>query len=1052
MEQSFTRPDLLPITVPSFVLWILAIGAIALWVTAHIMLKRKEDKFRPRNRFLIVFPVACVASWAVIQCLGRYFFLACYWHVFFFAILAAGSVEGVSILYEHERKSLKKGVGRQLLGCRIAAIVTVLFVLLQPILVGETERVIRRTVAVLVDDSESMNFIDQQWTDTQKLEIASALGLLTTDGENLHGFGNRMNELFAELATPRQILSIQGGEKNIDVAEFSKTLDSLLHELTRATKICDEGLPKINKQKHNEIVNEISRVHNHIKARLIPQFTSVKTSLEDKSAQLVPQMTAAMASLEQGMPLMKNLDSVADLVHFDSLTEDEQANVLAVAEDTRSELVRKLIGKGGENSAVNQLAKKYDVAVYRFGSAAKASPAYRQLAEDGSLPAGIPTIESDENILKSFRSTTDISKALETVLKEIPSEELAGILIFSDGRYTAEVGIDSLTRKLGGLDIPVSTVVVGGTISPYDVSIASVISPESVFLGDKIRFTVQVNATGARLKKSKISLFLGDEPIDSKDFTVGSDDWSHEFKFTHLPEAHGVLRYKVVVDGLENEEFADNNEQIVDISVSDDRTNVLLVDDRPRWEFRYLRNLFYGRDKSVHLQEMLIRPDRVEGITVKKRPASASRKFGDSESGSFPVSRDEWRKFDVIILGDLPPSVLTESIVEELKYCVKERGALLVFISGRNYFPHKFSPNSSINELIPVEYDQDSIIHTKSPESSYLFTLTPAGRGHQAMSQSASSAENEEIWSDLPEFTWRFPVKGIKPGAEVLAYARSKDFNQENFTSSIATAATEDPEEAIRRLDELRKEQERNSLIVSRSLGRGKVMMLNTDNTWRLRYRIGDTRHHRFWGQVLRWGAGEKLRAGNTFVRLGTDQLRYSPDEKIKVFARIVDRNYNTISGLSPDIQLFNEQGIEIGGYSLKYREDSNGFYEIELPEISEAGVYDIRLSCSKAANKLGSDFPVSLSTKFVVVTAKQPVEFVNITATKTSASKMAKMTNGTVFSPLEFVNAKHDYGEGNKTLIERSEFYLWDSWILFVIVILCLTYEWILRKRVGIA
>ena len=148
MEQSFTRPDLLPITVPSFVLWILAIGAIALWVVAHIMLKRREDKFRPRNRFLIVFPVACVASWAVIQCLGRYFFLACYWHVFFFAILAAGSVEGVSILYEHERKSLKKGVGRQLLGCRIAAIVTVLFVLLQPILVGETERVIRRTVAV----------------------------------------------------------------------------------------------------------------------------------------------------------------------------------------------------------------------------------------------------------------------------------------------------------------------------------------------------------------------------------------------------------------------------------------------------------------------------------------------------------------------------------------------------------------------------------------------------------------------------------------------------------------------------------------------------------------------------------------------------------------------------------------------------------------------------------------------------------------------------------------------------------------------------------------
>ena len=63
--------------------------------------------------------------------------------------------------------------------------------------------------------------------------------------------------------------------------------------------------------------------------------------------------------------------------------------------------------------------------------------------------------------------------------------------------------------------------------------------------------------------------------------------------------------------------------------------------------------------------------------------------------------------------------------------------------------------------------------------------------------------------------------------------------------------------------------------VVPRSFGQGKVLMLTTDQSWRLRHRVGDTRHHRFWGQVLRWGSGEKLRAGNTFVRLGTDKLRY---------------------------------------------------------------------------------------------------------------------------------------------------------------------------------
>ena len=98
MEQNFTRPDLLPITVPDFVLWLLALGGIALWVVSHIWLKRRKDSFRPRNRYLMVFPIATVASWAVIQCLGRYFFLACYFHVFFLALLSAASIEGVAIL------------------------------------------------------------------------------------------------------------------------------------------------------------------------------------------------------------------------------------------------------------------------------------------------------------------------------------------------------------------------------------------------------------------------------------------------------------------------------------------------------------------------------------------------------------------------------------------------------------------------------------------------------------------------------------------------------------------------------------------------------------------------------------------------------------------------------------------------------------------------------------------------------------------------------------------------------------------------------------------
>ena len=47
-----------------------------------------------------------------------------------------------------------------------------------------------------------------------------------------------------------------------------------------------------------------------------------------------------------------------------------------------------------------------------------------------------------------------------------------------------------------------------------------------------------------------------------------------------------------------------------------------------------------------------------------------------------------------------------------------------------------------------------------------------------------------------------------------------------------------------------------NALLVTRQTGKGKVALLLTDRTWRLREGAGDLYHHRFWGNLVRWGAG----------------------------------------------------------------------------------------------------------------------------------------------------------------------------------------------------
>ena len=721
---------------------------------------------------------------------------------------------------------------------------------------------------------------------------------------------------------------------------------------------------------------------------------------------------------------------------------------------TRAEMIRRLVAMGGDSSFLKRTARKFAVDVFRFGNGIRRDESY--LAESGSAPAEERPLDAKEEL---FRSTTDITAALELALKEVPPEEIASVILFTDGRHNGEAGVESVARRLGGYGIAVSSVVVGGTVKPFDLAIASADSRESVFLGDKVRFTVSVSATHANGRKARLRFQVeeqgGFKDLEEQEVSVEGDDWIREFKFTHVPAEKGVYRYRLAVTQLEGELFADNNTRDLDVAVSDDRTNVLLVDGRPRWEYRYLRNLFYGRDKSVHLQDWLVHPDRIEGVEPKLLEfACAGRPFGDSESGGFPVDLEEWRKFDIIILGDIGEDILTETVIERIKYCVEERGALLVLISGSEYMPYGIR-NQNLRDLMPIDYDPDDATHRNAPEDDYRFSLSAAGRGHTVMSQSSSSSENEDIWNEIPDFHWRLPIKGVKPGTEVLAFARGKkkesSVSASALAESIAATIEDDPETALRRLEEMRGEQNRNAVVTACARGKGRVLMMTTDSMWRLRSKQGDALHHRFWGQVMRWGAGERMRAGNNHVRIGTDQLRYGAGETVKAYVRILDEKFNGVDGAEPRLVVTPPNSGKGSVFHPVQREDGNGFYECEIHGCTEPGAYTVTLECNKARDRLGRLYPVLLQTKFVVVTTKQPAEEVDITATRTAVERIAATTGGKVLSPSEYVRLDADFGGGSKQVADRVEYQLWSLPPLFILIILLLTVEWIVRKRASL-
>ena len=553
--------------------------------------------------------------------------------------------------------------------------------------------------------------------------------------------------------------------------------------------------------------------------------------------------------------------------------------------------------------------------------------------------------------------------------------------------------------------------------------------------------------------KTVVRFLLGDKELDHKDLEIDSDEWTKDFRFSDEPKEKGTFHYRVVVESPDRDFEKENDVWPFDVAVSDDRTNVLIADRRPRWEFRYLRNLFYGRDKSVHLQYVLTEPDRLAGEQkVQLAAADATRKFGDAEAGCLPSGRDSWRKFDVMIFGDLDPELILDEEVADIRSCIEERGAMVVFIAGGKYMPLAYA-KGPLAELLPVSLtNAEGRVAATWHQGRFGFSVTGAGYAHEIMSLSSSDAENVRIWESGCEWNRRLDGLTLKPGAETLAFA----------SDSSALKAP---------------------LLVVQHRGRGKVVFLASDETWRFRYRIGDTYHHKFWGNMLAWGSGVKLRDGNAFARIGTERLHYAPGEPVKIRVRLSDADSLPMDDLKVTCTVTNPNG-EKRELALLSRNQANGSYEGVYEETSVLGDYHVEATCKDAQAKLGDKWPKPFVTSFAVKSSFAPVEYTHQSSDRAVADEMAKFTSGSVVMLYDATNVTFtfassttnrftsttnhlptttnrlpsanyqlptDFGSGRSEVVDHVENHIWDHPLGFIVMAVALILVWILRKRRGL-
>ena len=1040
------RTDLPGSEIHVAVMWGLAAALLALWAGSH-WLSARFLTTRPLRALgflgrVILGTGALAAFWGSV---GRHLVLETTWSLAANALIGGVAVEVVLALYALEKRIVPLAVGRWLTGLRLLAVLSVLTILVQPVFSRKETRRVDRNVVVVLDESESMQQADPHMPVGERLALAGYLGLGGLQGRPaLAGLVDQAGKLSAQVAAAEEWVRPPDGVNEAAAKEMignrRDALIALLEEAGAWNRGAEPALEE-GRQGMAQLPSDLKKLSGELRQTAVNKLKdALRQAREAVDRGEGRRLRAALrtaselfnAVTAEAAPLVDALDG-----QFYAAVPQEVRTAIsqAAARPRRDLAVDALHRQVAEKEPVlDQLRRKYTVKFMQFG---------KEAVETDQLPG---TSAAGPQL----RSRTDLAGVLTKVQETFPPENLAGVVLLSDMRNNGSRPPDDAARKLGQQGSPVCPVVVGSSTGARDAAIVEVVHPQSIFLGDRLRVKVDLKLDRMRGQSVSVKLLRDGKTVGEEKLQVPDEAWRTSIRLEDTPEKQGTFAWSVKIDPVEGEQFPQNNEWAFEAAVSDDRTNVLLIDDRPRWEFRYLRNLFDSRDKSVQLQYVLLHPDELAGADpLPDVPAAAGRPFGQSEATRLPATPEEWRKFDVIILGDVPPESVTEETWKIIRDCVGNRGAMLVMVAGRHFLPHAFA-HQTARELIPVKFEPSTSDFGAAPEPAYKFTLTAEGRQSPVFSQSLSGLENARIWEQMPVLRWRHSHEGVKEGAAVLAWAQPVSVDNQGVELALPEGGRPDGDPAAE-LSRRKALESKNALVVAAQVDLGKVVMLTFDQTWRFRYGMGDTYHHRFWGQLLRWGAGESLPSGTAAVRLGTDSLTYEPGQPIVVKARLMDEQFRPV--VNGTVQaVLSKEGKTVASGPLTYRRDSQGIYEGRFEGLTEPGKYNVELSGPEVQRLLAAEGKGAAAQTITISPAGNTMELGDLTVDRDMASRLASLSGGVVTGLADMDKAVPLFGPGTKEVEEQRETSLWDNWIILAVAVAALTAEWILRRRHALA
>ena len=914
------------------------------------------------------------------------------------ALLAYAAVR----LYRRETESCHNG--KWLRALRAAVVVLMVLLLSQPVLHRVSATFQPPVVIVLRDISDSMHVKDSHEPLERRVRAAVIVGLLDSSRRDTHAEQAVQALLMATDAAEasatgmRQALQLlQESSTNLTVArdrvrDSTNALATFSKESQRAGSLLKsiKAVPPAITTGLQHALESSARLTSELGALALEKDGPAR--LLDKSRS-VKALIADLSKLTAGT---RQLQDLADRELGEKGGKEVKAALDKLNGMDRAALVSAMLDKkalAGADKRIQIISYDFDTDLRDVSSAQPATdtPEHSDTAEKDKKEKSLPSADSKSRKLPP-PADTDLATPLLHLAERHAQQSIAAVVLCSDGRHTTGPNPEDAARVLSARGIVVHTLGVGSLDAPPDIAVARLDGTLSVFLDETIHLTAHIKMAGYKGKKCKLILSREDKVLQTRELTIVADGWLHE-SFELPAERSGPNVFNASIEPLPGEALTTNNSAEAVVDVANDRLKVLLVDELPRWETRYLGSLL-RRDRKMTLDERWLLTAESMGLKAKVLP-DEQKALDD---------------YDVVILGDIHANRLSEESQKRLASYVADRGGFLVFIAGPEAMPRSYL-SGPIADLLPVRMQAPSTSAVPSAEAQgpVRVKLDPAGLGTGIMRILRDPTLNEQLWSALPELHWIQRPAYAKPGASTL-------LSTDDARKDVAAAV--------------------------HSFGAGRVLYVGTDETWRWRYKVADRIHSFFWSQAMRWGTSNRL-TGDARLKAGTDRRQIRPGENVEVLARPRDANGHAVADAIVVAELDDKEHPQ--RVQLQAVPDSGGLYRGSMQNVG-AGIRSIQVKVESAG------FDGVKQDLQVIAHEISGQEGIELTRDASRLAAIAKAGSGRYLDILDAPELFEQLAGQGKQITVESSFDLWSSYPALLLIVGLLTSEWLMRKRAGLA